>query len=85
MLVLMSLISADAALLTPHNLAPIVACAHDECGAAPARRSPYRLAPANDTPPDRKWAALAITGADCDRIGKLPCLSTPRHITTIAY
>ncbi len=85
MLILLSLLAADVPIdanatikLADQHIIPA-----DE-PAAP-RRSRYRLDPNVAGPADGKDDALAITGADCERIGNLYCTTKPRTIYSSAY
>lgn len=81
MLVLLGLIAADpTAAPRPTHLRIAVPAQPD----AP-RRSPYRLDPTVAAPADGKAAALAQTGADCDRIGRLSCTSKPTRLYQTSY
>lgn len=86
MLVLMSLMIADPDAATMLKVAAQRSqpCADATCG-EPERRSPFRIEANPDGAYDRKAAALAITGKDCERIGKLVCTGKQRTIYTTAY
>ena len=86
MLILMSLVLADPDAATMMKVAAQRSqpCADAGCG-EPARRSPFRVEASDVGGYDRKAAALAITGRDCERIGKLACTGKQRTVYTTAY
>lgn len=81
MLILLSLIAADAATMMK------VADARSPVVAEPAapRRSPYRLDPNVAGPADGKAAAVATTGGQCAITGPTLCTRKPRTLYAARY
>lgn len=82
MLILLSLLAADPE--TMMKVADDRQAMLREAVAKPVNTR-YRLDPRVTVPPDGKDDALAITGADCERIGNLYCTTKPRMLYSVAY